>query len=578
MGPSATSHAYFDSPATSVSQTDRLLLLLIVLLWISMSLLINPIGDFPVNDDWIYGGAVKSLLSADGFHMPGAVRGPTIANHIAQAAWGALFTLRGGFSYTALRISTLALGGLGLGFFFALLRENGTGRPMALAATMTLAVNVFFVDLAHSFMTDVPWTAVLVIALYFLARALRTGSRNALAAGVTVSFAGILIKQVGFAPLLGYAVANGLKHRFQVRPTVAGLLPLVFGVALHFGFQTWLLNSGRGFFWISWEVPWDPVSLLLWTMHAVLYSAPYIGLGVFPMVVMTGLLPPSWQGGHASRLGLAGVSLLGALALAGLWWKGDLIPFLLNVLTPTGLGPLTQRDTYLLRQNLPPVTVAVTLFWLGVTACALAGLVSLVLVGGAGAVRRLTELASGRVSPATLLSAMVIVTGLGYGVAIILLATQTAEFFDRYTLPAIPLALVVLVVGDSRTESAPRPPWRGWVTAGVLVAVGGLSVAGTHDYLAWNRTRWEAARYLTAELGVPATEIDGGYEFNGGAGYHWRQPISIGKSWWWVQNDTYVLASGPIPGYREVRRFRVANKYLPVGLQDIVVLQRTEGQ
>ena len=39
-------------------------------------------------------------------------------------------------------------------------------------------------------------------------------------------------------------------------------------------------------------------------------------------------------------------------------------------------------------------------------------------------------------------------------------------------------------------------------------------VAATHDYLAWNRTRWMATRTLI-EAGVLPRQIDGGYEFNG---------------------------------------------------------------
>src|SRR4051794_27203161 len=136
------------------SAADVTALLLITLIWAIMSVLTNPIGDFPLNDDWIYGGVVKSMLSGDGFRVPGAVRGPTIANLFTQAAWGVLFTLPGGFSYTALRVSTLVLGALGLGFFFALLREIGIRRAVAVAVTLTLAVNVLFVDLANSFMTD----------------------------------------------------------------------------------------------------------------------------------------------------------------------------------------------------------------------------------------------------------------------------------------------------------------------------------------------------------------------------------------------------------------------------------------
>ena len=126
-------------PETSqdpINRKDALAVVVILGLWAAASLAVGPAGDFPLNDDWIYGAAVKSLLAGDGILLPGAVRGPTIANLLTQALWGAAFSLPAGFSYTALRLSTLVAGAAGLGFLFALLRENGVRRPVAITASV----------------------------------------------------------------------------------------------------------------------------------------------------------------------------------------------------------------------------------------------------------------------------------------------------------------------------------------------------------------------------------------------------------------------------------------------------------
>ena len=47
---------------------------------------------------------------------------------------------------------------------------------------------------------------------------------------------------------------------------------------------------------------------------------------------------------------------------------------------------------------------------------------------------------------------------------------------------------------------------------------------------------------------------------------------SDGHSWWWVLDDRFVVAMGPMPGYREVRSVPVDN-WLG-GAQRIVVLER----
>jgi hypothetical protein len=57
------------------------------------------------------------------------------------------------------------------------------------------------------------------------------------------------------------------------------------------------------------------------------------------------------------------------------------------------------------------------------------------------------------------------------------------------------------------------------------------------------------------DAGVSPRQIDGGYEFNGWylAGPFYRRVPN--KSPWWVDDDEYIIASGPLGGYREVRRF-----------------------
>jgi len=68
-----------------------------------------------------------------------------------------------GFSYLALHVSSLALGLVGLAFLYASVREMGGSRPMALFAALTLAVDPLYFDLANSFMTDVPFVALMAM-------------------------------------------------------------------------------------------------------------------------------------------------------------------------------------------------------------------------------------------------------------------------------------------------------------------------------------------------------------------------------------------------------------------------------
>jgi hypothetical protein len=42
-----------------------------------------------------------------------------------------------------------------------------------------------------------------------------------------------------------------------------------------------------------------------------------------------------------------------------------------------------------------------------------------------------------------------------------------------------------------------------------------VALAGTHEYLSWNRARWQVLNELTDTQRIAPAEIDGGLEFDG---------------------------------------------------------------
>src|SRR6266850_6812147 len=77
----------------------------IAFLWSVAVVIVNPIGNFPLNDDWAMATTVKRLVE-DGIYRPSGWTGMPL---ITQTLWGALFCIPFGFSFTALRFSTLAI-------------------------------------------------------------------------------------------------------------------------------------------------------------------------------------------------------------------------------------------------------------------------------------------------------------------------------------------------------------------------------------------------------------------------------------------------------------------------------------
>src|SRR5258705_1301842 len=96
-------------------------LLLIIALFALLVVWVNPVHEFPIGDDWEYAHTVQRLLATGQFYRSPVVQ----ATVLFPAAWGALFAGVLGFSFTALRLSTLPLAVGTLLAFYGLPAELG---------------------------------------------------------------------------------------------------------------------------------------------------------------------------------------------------------------------------------------------------------------------------------------------------------------------------------------------------------------------------------------------------------------------------------------------------------------------
>src|SRR4051812_48050477 len=94
----------------TIHRTDILAVGVIVALWAVLAILVNPVGDFPFNDDWAYGLPVKWLVETGRLRFTDWQLNPLVT----QVLWGGLFASVAGFSFTVLRISTLVIATVGL--------------------------------------------------------------------------------------------------------------------------------------------------------------------------------------------------------------------------------------------------------------------------------------------------------------------------------------------------------------------------------------------------------------------------------------------------------------------------------
>jgi hypothetical protein len=264
---------------------------------------------------------------------------------------------------------------------------------------------------------------------------------------------------------------------------------------------------------------------------------------------------------RALRIGIAASG--GALA-AVMLSTGTLPPFRpMQVVDAAGIGPFITYDTV---RGLTVLDRSPGLVWRIAGVAAAFGSVAL-LATGFEAARRAVRLRRGASPHAVFLLAVI---G-AYLVPFILV-----DYFDRYLLFVLPFAMALWAI--TWKGAAPPAPVRraaavAWIVATLLVAA-----LATRDYFAWNRARWDAIREAQRRGATPAT-LDGGFEYNGYTGYETRRsPGPQGgsleaKSWYWVVDDDYVVAFGPVPGYRELRTFPV-KRWLSRTPGEVVLLRR----
>jgi hypothetical protein len=266
------------------------------------------------------------------------------------------------------------------------------------------------------------------------------------------------------------------------------------------------------------------------------------------------------------------IALLGGAVVFLAWviWKDDGMPVLRNLMFAGGIGPLTLRDTLRLHSNEPVSAPVVAGLWLLATS-----------IGVAGAFLLFDRLLRGAITAWSVggrvawLYLMVFIAGSAYWLAILLLDYWDSQFFDRYLVYLVPFAMVAVMAIPGMRLAADKRALRVTMAVGCMLLYAAFAVAGTHDYIAWNRARWLALDDLTMVRGVAPNRIDGGYEFNG---WTHRQGDNSGSPrgyWWGDAGEPYVVAFGPIASYQEIGRYPVA-RWLPSTHAAILVLRKID--
>ena len=543
-------------------------MLLLASVWVASLFVVNPIGNFPLNDDWSYGLAVKHLLQTGDFRATGWTSTPLIT----QTLWGSLFCLPAGFSFTALRLSTLFLSLCSILGVYLLVRQVHPSRLLAAVAGLTLGFNPIYYALSNTFMTDVSFNAFFVAAAWFFCRNLQGGSDLDLLCGLACALAATLCRHLGLAVPMAFAACLMWSRGWAARWVIRAAIPLAVCVGGLLAFQHWLKATGRiPVCYFDWND--RLVAALCSPKRLIPGLAKHIGtallyLGWFSLPVMVLIWPTALEARRHRRAvfvgGCAsGVFVLGSIVVLALARRP--MPTEGNIILAQGIGPLSLRDMLIL--NLPHLPTLGKGFWLTVTAASLLGGALLVGATAGMAVTLWRSFTPARLRADRTVGIFCLLCGGVYLSPILLVGG-----WDRYYMPALPFLLVGIaaISADSwRRQTTARLT----LTLLLLASLSVFAVFGTRDYLTWNRIRWTALNDLLAGGTVTPADVDGGFEFNGWYLYDPAYEAKPGKSWYWVDRDSYLLAFAEMPGWVAVKEYPYRH-WLPPYTGRIFVLRK----
>ncbi len=554
------------------TKTDILNIFIITVLWSMMAIIVNPIGDFPLNDDWVYASVVKSILETGIFKFSAE----SSANVGPQVYWGYLFCVPFGFSFTALRVSTLVIGLLGVITLYLITRELGGKRHSSMLGALVLVVNPLYFGLSNTFMTDVPFLALVIITFFFLVRWFKYHLLTDITFGLFFSFTAILVRQFGIVVLIAFAIAYLIQNGYRIINLIKAFLPLLIGIFLHLAYQNWIVNTDRmpklSIHRSIGELLPDTIDKFSQTMVDEGYNiAIYVGFFLAPIVFYFFSCRPREIIGKWPKVIQVAFFILLILFLGLSCNKERNMPSTINVLIESGMGPLTLRDTFLLNINNPNIPIEISTFWVAATILSVIAasivLYQVVFMTFSTLNKFSDPISRTNTWPYYFFS----VTSIAY-CAIILLVASKVQLFDRYLLLFIPI-YILLNASEKNEEPPPSNNTRLVLSYILLLIYLVFSVAATHDYISWNRIRWVALHNLMEVDKISPNHIDGGYEFNGSYTYDARYQPRIENSYWWVRDDEYIVAFGSIPNYTVHREYPF-QRWLPFSNSNILVLRR----
>jgi Dolichyl-phosphate-mannose-protein mannosyltransferase len=494
--------------------------------------------EIPRNDDWSYRTLALDVARTGQLRLDGAASTMLIGELLIVQP----FLWLTGLQPWAFTVAGIVFAGAAVIATFLMARQI---LPPWRAAIVGLLVAVFpgYLAYATSFMTDVPTLACQFACLALGARAVRDRpvSLRWLVAALVLGFIGFSIRDFALAAPASVALVAICAEPRRARHWIIAIVVIASFVALHAWRST---LSG-----VIDDPPFQPGS-----GERLVPALTTIAFAVSPAAILSwshwrGI----WRRSDLTVGAVLGLALIAAPLVVLLYDRHAPTALLPNLTTQWGSpGPefLLGGRPLLFSDRVWTVINVVAMIAVVIVSAACAGIVGAVLRrwgrSPVALVRRLG-------SPPGVLLVFALSAGGG-----LFLYGLIFHLFDRYLWAiAAPLAALLLYVprdlGPDRPPAARRDRSRArWAGATLLGAtLGFVSVVLLFNAHAFDAARWQAGERLV-ELGVPAGEVDAGYEW---VGFHADSVANAARpvpartwyeGWWKSFRPCGIVSSEPL--------------------------------
>lgn len=508
--------------------------------WVLSTVLINPIGNFPLNDDWAY------ALSIKWFHETGQFK---IANWgemtlVGHLLWGGLCTFFTDFSHTTLRFSTIILGFGLLITLYSIAIEVGFSKHTSLLMSLILLVNPIFMALSNTYMTDVPFAFFTALSLLFYLKAHNNQSHSYLISAILFTVVSLLYRQLAFVLPISWFLAQLALPKRSIKKWFWIASPLTIILLSYFLYVFFMKSVG---------VLQPRFNDRLSVIHSILSSFSlrsavnivgyisitfsYMGLFFSPFLVL--VLKQSWK--KYKWLLISYTIIISVVLIA----TGKTLPTLDNIWIDFGVGPTTLPDFYGNFNYTPPYNMQI---WLRGALTTIS-----VFFGGLLGIQCFEHIRTRLHEFQTLFVVLAVI--------IYLAPFMLIGIYDRYLVPLFIFGILLL----SPLQNKDKHNHSMLKAAICLAPFFVFSVCATHDYLSWNKVRWQALQEFEESNGKGL--ITGGVEFDA-----WNYYSDDDSKWWEQVPTDYAIVFSTQNNEQIVTSYSY-NRWLP-GSNTLHIIQR----